>query len=217
MKMLQGFIKVTMTMVLATGVASAALTVTNPELTGPSGQTPTGWAVEGLNLESDDFRYAGTSTAWTGYVLMDMNQQNQESGRMYQQLTGTKEAGTYTWQITELGLADFGDGTDGVLNIGFATSADGALLDGFVSLTEGVDGFNSPANGGSGITKSVSYVSDGTEDLFLVFERPATTTLTGRSVTSVGSTSLSFVAVPEPSAAALMALGGLGLLVRRRR
>jgi len=212
-------------LVATTGISQAALTATNLsfEDDGVSNTPLTGWTQTSLGsdaLDAGDFRTAvdpdnwnPDSTAGTHVLLLEGDNTN-EFGTLGQALTtGTAEAGTYTFNIADAGVASFGGGTNATIQYGFST--DGTIA-GFISgsnqtLTQGVELFDQntgPFNG------SVSYTADGTEGALHLL---ISTTGTDRHIATIGSTSLDFVAVPEPSSTALLGLGGLALILRRRK
>lgn len=215
-----------LTLAASTGISSAALIGSNLSFETP-GQPPAPWAIQlstGLdNLEGEDFRTAPDPDNWypdstAGSIVQLIEMDNaDESGYYGQQLTGTAEAGTYTWNLADVGVTNFADNNNAVLVYGFSLDGTSFIPGSSTTLTEGAQIF-SPANNSSGqYNGSVSYTATGLEaDLYLLFQRPDGTH-TGRSTVSVGSTTLDFVAVPEPSSTALLGLGGLALILRRRK
>jgi len=214
-----------LTLSACTGASSAALTAINLSFE-TGGQPPAGWSIQASTgsqaISGEDFRTAGDpdnwypdSTAGNTVQLLEMDNAN-ESGYYGQQLTGVAEAGTYTWSLADVGVTNFAANAGAILSYGFSLDGTSFIGGSSTTLVEGVDIF-SPNNNATGqYNGSVSYTATGAEtNLYILFERPAGHT--GRSTVAVGSTTLDFVAAPEPSSTALLGLGGLALILRRRK
>lgn len=210
------------------GISNAAWTAINLswEDDGVSNTPLTGWTQTSNGtdaLDNGDFRVAKDPDNWFPdstvgiHVLLLEGDNGNEYGSLGQLLTGTAEAGTYTFSLVDLGVTNFGDNNNAQITFGF--SLDGSSFIGGTSsqtLTEGVGGFGSPDNGASALNPSVTYTSDGTESALHILIA-TTGNHTGRSVPSIGSSTLDFTPVPEPSSAVLLGLGGLALVLRRRK
>ena len=185
----------------------------------------TGWTETSLgsdSLDQGDFRVATDPDNWFSdstagnHVLLLEGDNGNEFGILSQQLTGIAEAGTYTFSLADVGVTNFGDNNNAQFSFGFSLDGVNFIAGSFQTLTEGVDGFGSPDNGASALAPSVTYNATGAEtDLFIMLA--TTGNHTGRSVPSIGSSSLDFVAVPEPSSTALLGLGALAFIMRRRK
>jgi len=209
-----------------TGISNAVLVATNLnfEDDGVSNTPLTGWTLTSLGsdpLEPNDFRIAKDpdnwfpdSTAGTHVLLLEGDNGN-EFGSLGQELVGTIEVGTYTFSLADAGVANFGDNANAQFTYGFSLDGTNFIAGSFQTLTEG-GLINSPDNGGTAFNGFVTYDADGTESaLHLLIA--TTGANTGRSVPTIGSTTLDFTAVPEPSSAALLGLGGIALILRRRK
>ena len=202
----------------ATGsFANAALVATNLDFnTGANFVTPTDW-VETAPV-ANTFRAAAKEANWFGTAGQDqllLETGVGQSGSISQLLTGTAEAGTYTFSLFDLGVTTFADGNNAVISYGF--SSDGINLDLGTSgtVTEGTDIFSSDFGSILAAAPVATYTATGLEaNVYLLFTKA---NATGRSIATVDRTTLSFVAVPEPSSTALLGLGGLALILRRRK
>ncbi|NWK54767.1 PEP-CTERM sorting domain-containing protein [Verrucomicrobiaceae bacterium N1E253] len=209
------------------GVSSAAWTASNLswEDDGVSNTPLTGWVETSLGsdpLDAGDFRVARDpdnwfpdSTAGTHVLLLEGDNGN-EFGSLSQLLGGSAEAGTYTFSLADVGVTNFADNENAQLSFGFSLDGINFIGGSSQTLTEGSGGFGSPDNGATALNPSVSYTSDGTEGALYIM-LATTGAHTGRSVPSIGSSSLDFTTVPEPSSTALFGLGGMALILRRRK
>ncbi len=212
----------------ATGsFSNAALVATNLDFeTGSANGVPTGWTVTSTGSDAidsnADYRAANNEGNWhttagqNRVFLMEADNANEE-GTLSQALTGTAEAGTYSFTLRDVGVANFGDNNNTTISYGFSSNGTDLDLGTAFTLVEGTDIF-SPVNGSVlGASSTATYAADGTEGaIYLVMARTGGNT--GRSVATVSYTDLSFTAaIPEPSSAALLGLGGLALILRRRK
>ena len=203
------------------GSAQAAWVGTNLSFeTGTVGIVPpTDWvATYSGPVENDEFRLATgggnwypDTTAGNNVLLMDLDDAS-ESGMLTQLLTGSAELGTYQWSVVDVGVTTFSQGSSASLTYGF--SLDGTSFVASQTLTEGVE-LTKP--GTSPWSGSVSYTAPGTEtSLYLMIDRQGQAV---RTVTSMGSSTLGFTPIPEPSTFLILTLGLLGLALSawRRR
>lgn len=212
-------------------VSNAALTAVNLSFeddgnrnyaVGATGAT--GWTLltdTGGGLDAGDFRTFPVSggnaypDSTTILLLLDSRDAT-ETGVLAQQLSGTAQAGTYTFSVADVGVANFGDNNNRVITYGFSLNGVNFISGSSQTLTEGTEIFSPDNNATGQFSGSVSYTADGTEaQLWLALSMDSSSAV--RSTATIGSTDLSFVAIPEPSSTALLGLGGLALILRRRR
>ena len=212
-----------------TSVSYAALTATNLSFeTGETGWTATSTGTG--TLEAGDFRTAPDpdnwypdSTAGNTVLIIESDSNVDDTGTFSQQLTGTAEAGTYTWSLADVGVTNFADNSADGATITFGFSLDGTtfIAGSSVTLSEGTNIFSPDQNATGQFNGSASYVADGTEaNLFIMFESfngVGNNTTNGRTAVTIPSTTLNFTPVPEPSSAALLGLSGIALMLRRRK
>ena len=94
------------------GISNAALVGTNLSFEDSSGNAPiTGWTVTSTgsdSIDTNDFRTAPDPDNWfadstTGTIVLLLESDNSnETGTLGQQLTGTAEAGTYTFTLNAI-------------------------------------------------------------------------------------------------------------------
>ena len=115
------------TLATSSSLISAAWTATNLNFE-TGGQPPAPWAIQASTgsqaISGEDFRTAPDLDNWypdstTGNTvqLLEMDNAN-ESGFYGQLLTGTAEAGTYTWSLSDVGVANFADNNGAILRHG---------------------------------------------------------------------------------------------------
>lgn len=182
--------------------------------TGWTQLTDTGGDLVPFNVRTatDPDNWFPDSTAGNHVLILESTAGTVGTGVLAQQLTGTAEAGTYTFSIADVGVANFADNNNRVITYGFSLDGVNVIAGSSQTLTEGSE-ISSPDNGGGPFAGSVQYTADGTEaQLWLILSMD--TGFTGRSAATIGSTDLTFV--PEPGSLALLGLGGLALLRRRR-
>jgi len=227
---------------ISAGAANAALTAVNLSFeddgvlnygVGVGGTGATGWTSltdTGGSLDAGDFRTANDpdnwypdSTAGNRILIIESDTADNDTGILAQQLVGTAEAGTYTWNLLDVGVANFGDDSRDGASVIFGFSLDGQnfIAGSFQTISEGVDIFSPSQDSTSQYAGSVSYTATGLEpNLYIMFESfngVGNNPDNGRTVVTVGSTTLDFTAVPEPASALLVGLGGMALLLRRRK
>lgn len=228
--------KTLFTLALTASFANAALTSTNLDFSsGIAGWNTTSTGSDALETSgATDFRSASGSDNWwadttgaeTGVVLLEGDNAN-EAGYLSQTLTGTADAGTYTFALHEAGITSFGGGTGAVVEWGFSLDGGATLVGttGLVSQNIGdpteslfdLDLQNKDQSlDGTAYSGSASFTATGGESVTLVIRKSHTS---GRNIVSIADTSLSFsaAAVPEPSSSALLGLAGLSFILRRRK
>jgi len=160
-----------------------------------------GWLFTSLgsdSMDSGDFRVAKDPDNWFPdstpgiHVLLMEGDNGNEYGRLSQQLTGVPATGSYTFSLLDVGVANFGDNNNAELKFGFSLDGTNLISGSQMTLTEGADIF-SPDNG-SVANFQVTYEANGTDPLYILIE--TTGAHTGRSVPTIGSTTLGFVAEP---------------------
>jgi len=217
---------------LAAGTANAAITIVNPGFetnTGTGGSTAAPW-MRGSNGSA---RVGISSYAGLGVQVdpvpgggLYAHYNNGASESIYQVLSDTLAANTtYTLTIQAIDRTDLAF-QDGELRLGYAGTDDGSTGDMIANdfygenLLSPTVVFNpNPVNGAA--------ADDGWEDWSYTFVTGASPAGLGEAlrVEIVGSgvqstydnISLTAVAVPEPSTTALLGLGGLALILRRRK
>ncbi|MFC4993402.1 PEP-CTERM sorting domain-containing protein [Rubritalea tangerina] len=234
---------ITLSAIAATALsANAALVATN--LSFENGTT--GWTATSTGtgtLETADFRTANDPDNWfpdtslgedntpnttddNTVLIIESDSGVDDTGTFAQALTGTAEAGTYTWNLSDVGVTNFADNSADGAFVRFGFSADGStfIAGSFVDLIEGTN-IASPSQNASGqFNGGVSYTATGLEpNLYIMFESfngVGNNIANGRTAVTVGSSDLAFtaaVAIPEPSSTALLGLSGIALILRRRK
>jgi len=216
-----------------TAASNAALSVLNADFAaGLANWTTVSTGSDALETSgATDFRAASGSDNWwadttggeTGVVLFEGDNGN-EAGYIFQTV-GTADAGTYTFSILEAGITSFGGGTGAIVEWGFSTDGGATFVgtSGSVSQNAGdplastsdLD-LQNAAQGlaGTAFSGASSFTAVGGETVTLVIRKSHTA---GRNIATVADTSLSFTPVPEPSSTALLGLGGLAFILRRRK
>ncbi|BDS05808.1 hypothetical protein NT6N_08480 [Oceaniferula spumae] len=189
---------------------------------GGSGDVITGVGGESITLATgdnnfgafDDGEFSGDGAIFTllrsgSFRLESVTLAGLTSGYTYQIQVFTNDARGNRHEFFQVGLTD-------------GTSLDVADITGISDLN------NSPVNGdppvfpqtNAGDSIIGSFVANGSTQTFGVFGRDAdggTFTNGGTGASQINGIQLRITAIPEPSSAALLGLGGLALILRRRK
>ncbi|MFC4991422.1 PEP-CTERM sorting domain-containing protein [Rubritalea tangerina] len=209
--------------------SAATIAITNHSfesaVTNSVGTTPTGWTAEAagglVNLDASDVSYTDNTNGLDGAQVAFWTSGSDIAGRgLSQVLSGEKALDNTTYTLTlGLGERNFTTRFSG-LTIELRLADDTVLGSAQFGLNDVT--FATAAENGEVVDVSANFNLadvDNTQDLKVVLLAGGGTSggSTGRQSIDIDNVRLEYTAIPEPSATALLGLGGMTLLLRRRR